>query len=296
MSTTIGSFENSEVYLQRGPRIPFSFDINVLFSGYEKCDPLHFAGPCYKAAYLFHIVLDGKGTLKVNNAVYNLKKHDMFLISPSDYVFYQADEDDPWEYKWIKFDGASVKFLLENAGLTGQSVFSCVSDEQWDVINGYMDRTLEYMVDEVAHYVRATGMFYVAFGWFLNEFGEDRKQTPDKMSFIKIINFITENFTKSLDMDTIARRTNYNRSHIYRLFMKNMNCSPKVYIDNLRLSLACEMLHETQYQIRDIVYKVGFKNYISFITAFKKKYGVLPTDYRADELLGKITTDKAEDK
>ena len=77
--------------------------------------------------------------------------------------------------------------------------------------------------------------------------------------------------------------SNYNRSHIYKIFMQNAKCSPKQYIDTLRLDLACEMLNETGYSINEIALRVGYKNYISFVNAFKKKYNTLPTAYRTNE-------------
>ena len=65
--------------------------------------------------------------------------------------------------------------------------------------------------------------------------------------------------------------------------MQNIKCSPKQYIDTLRLDLACELLNETNYTVNEIAIKVGYKSYISFVNSFKKKYGILPTVYRMNE-------------
>ncbi len=277
-----GMARNSDSFVQLGPIVPFSFSINVLYTGYEKCDPLHFAGPCYKKAYLLHIVLGGKGVFCCNGREYLLQKGDMFLVSPTDYIFYQADEKDPWEYRWIKFDGNSLKYLFENAGVNKQ-VFTVRDEEQFEKTVKYFEEVFELMRDEIAPYLRATGMFYLLLGWFLKNFGEARQIPEDRMSFVKILNYVNHHFVEDINMDVIADISNYNRSHIYKLFMKNMGCSPKEYINTLRLDLACEMLHETGYAINEVSAKAGFKNYISFVNAFKKKYGVLPTQYRKNE-------------
>jgi AraC-like DNA-binding protein len=279
----IKSYENNETFVQSGPAIPFAFNVNVLFTGYEHCDALHFAGPCYKQAYLLHIVLSGKGKLKINNTIYSLGKGDLFLIKPTDYVYYEADEHDPWEYRWIKFNGSSVALLLENAGLIDRHVFKTQDEAHLKSIERSMIDIYESMGDESAPYLKATGLFYVFFSEFLAQFNEQKAKSPDKMSFIKIVDYINQNFTKSMPMDEITRATNYNRSHIYKLFIKNFNCSPSEYIENLRMNLACEMLHETIYQIKEIGGLVGYNSYLSFVKIFKKHFALTPTEYRDKE-------------
>ena len=277
-----GRSENSDSFEQVGPVVPFSFNINVLFTGHEQCDRLHFAGPCYKKTYLLHIVESGKGMFRCNGKEYRLKKGDMFLITPTDYIFYQADDEEPWEYRWIKFSGSSLQYLFENAGIT-KSVFSIESEEQFNEAETLFKNIFDYMHDEISPYLRATGAFYVLLGWFLNSFGEVRTASADRMGFVKILNYLNSHFTEDINMDTIAEFSNYNRSHIYKLFIKNMGCSPKEYISTLRLNLACEMLRETNYSVNEVSIRTGFNSYVSFVNAFKKKYGILPTQFRKNE-------------
>ena len=164
------SEKNSEFYVQKGPIIPYMFDMNILYSGWEKCDPLHYAGPCCKGAYLLHIVISGKGIYKCNGKEYSLKKGQMFMILPQDNIYYQADKDDPWEYAWIRFEGSYFDLLLSNASIN-QRVFT-LNDDQLDYAKGLFTTLLDCMDDDIAPYLRATGHFYVFLGWLLNQFGK----------------------------------------------------------------------------------------------------------------------------
>ena len=101
----ISSMENSESFRQLGPQIAYSYDVNLLNVGYEKCDPLHYVGPLKKLVYLLHVVLDGKGQFRVNGTTYNLKRGDIFLINPDDMIYYQADRNEHWEYRWGRVNG-----------------------------------------------------------------------------------------------------------------------------------------------------------------------------------------------
>ena len=54
--------------------------------------------------------------------VYNKKKSGQgFLIAPGQVTTYRADEQEPWEYTWIEFDGLRAHEALNLAGISGQN-------------------------------------------------------------------------------------------------------------------------------------------------------------------------------
>ena len=62
-------------------------------------------------------VLSGTGTLMADNAkgdtqTYSVKSGQGFMIFPGQINTYIADEQLPWEYMWIEFDGLRVKEAL----------------------------------------------------------------------------------------------------------------------------------------------------------------------------------------
>ena len=97
-------------------------DLNIYQFGYEQCSPLHSFGPFVRNHYLFHYIISGKGTLlsTYQNQLreYKLEKDMGFLICPNTINHYFADENDPWEYTWVEFDGMKVKEFLDQSGVT----------------------------------------------------------------------------------------------------------------------------------------------------------------------------------
>lgn len=272
------SNKNSESYVQKGPMIPYVFDINILYSGREKCDPLHYAGPCCKGAYLIHVILSGKGIYRCNGKEYSLKKGQMFIILPQDNIFYQADKDDPWEYVWVRFEGSYFGYLLSNASIN-QRTFT-LSDEQLDYAMSNFATLFDSLDDDLAPYLRATGYFYEFLGWFVNQFGQKICVGEGKMSFMKLVSYINTHYTDNINMEKLESIAHYSRSHTYKLFMRYLGCSPKEYINTLRLRKACELLYETKLSAREVGEKVGYKSHVGFVKAFKKNYDILPSDYR----------------
>lgn len=77
----------------------------VFNCGLQSCAPNHSWGPGVRDHFLIHFVLSGKGKYVCEGKEYDLKAGDMFLIKPSQVVSYIADENDPWEYYWVGFNG-----------------------------------------------------------------------------------------------------------------------------------------------------------------------------------------------
>ena len=57
---------------------------------------------------------DSKGVTQT----YQVKSGQGFLIFPKQITTYIADNEDPWEYTWLEFDGLRVKEALNSTDLS----------------------------------------------------------------------------------------------------------------------------------------------------------------------------------
>jgi AraC-like DNA-binding protein len=53
------------------------------------------------------------------------------------------------------------------------------------------------------------------------------------------------------------------------------------YLHDYRLEKACQLLIEDRMNIAEVSYAVGFANRGYFAAAFRKKFGINPSDYQA---------------
>ena len=110
-------------------------DLGLYQFGREDCEPAHSFGPAIRNHYLFHYILNGKGTFMWQDAKGHehktpLKAGQGFLISPGQITTYVADERIPWEYCWLEFDGLRAKESLEITGLSvNQPIYNPVHHE-----------------------------------------------------------------------------------------------------------------------------------------------------------------------
>ena len=89
-----------------------NIELSIFNCGLERCAPGHTWGPGIRDHYLIHLVVAGKGTFEVGGHTWELVPGDLFFAQPSQLIRYTADEQQPWEYRWVGFNGACAHKLL----------------------------------------------------------------------------------------------------------------------------------------------------------------------------------------
>ena len=95
-----------------------------------------------------------------------------------------------------------------------------------------------------------------------------------------ITDYIRENYTKELSLEMVADRFGYSPSYLSRMFRKYAQTNYKTYLQNVRIEYGFQELANTDHTIGEIALNNGFPNQKAFTREFKKKYGLLPSEYR----------------
>ena len=86
--------------------------------GVQRCLPGYFYPHNAREGYHLHVVLSGKGVLRVRGQEYHIHDGQMFLLKDREDAFYQADMEEPWYYTWITFCGEHAGRYMQYAGFT----------------------------------------------------------------------------------------------------------------------------------------------------------------------------------
>lgn len=95
-----------------------------------------------------------------------------------------------------------------------------------------------------------------------------------------VIEFIKANYTKNIGVQEMADVVKMSESNLYAVFKKATGSSPIKYLNQYRLSIACELLQKTDQSIKEIAEKVGIPDQFYFSKLFKAKYSISPQQYR----------------
>lgn len=102
----------------------------------------------------------------------------------------------------------------------------------------------------------------------------------------RMMRVINENLSDpDLTVEMIADKIGISRVHLYRKTKDITNQSPKEFIRNYRLRRSAELLVGNKLNIAQISDFVGFSSPNNFSSAFKKLYGLTPTEYAAQKNL-----------
>ena len=104
-------------------------------------------------------------------------------------------------------------------------------------------------------------------------------QTPNN-TLQKILHYINKHYTEPINLTSIAEKFGFSTSYITKLFRNFLGKGTVDYINDLRLTAACEYLISSNHTIGEISNKIGFSNQYYFDRLFKRKYGVTPKEFR----------------
>ena len=81
-------------------------------------------------------------------------------------------------------------------------------------------------------------------------------------------------------IEQMAEAAGLSRAHFSREFRAAFGESPHSYLLTRRMERAAALLRNTDRSVTDVCFSVGLQSVGSFITSFKRTYGVTPTAYR----------------
>ena len=78
----------------------------------------------------------------------------------------------------------------------------------------------------------------------------------------------------------LASACHLSESQLRRQFVRAYGISPIAYRNRLRCRIAKELLSNRQLTVSEITQRIGYRAVADFCRAFRKEYGLSPTEYR----------------
>ncbi len=254
--------------------------LSILTSGHQICAPDFPWGPGIREMYLLHYIKKGKGIYQVGDRVYPLKAGDAFIIYPGELCRYQADREDPWEYYWVGFKGATAKQLLSQTDFSPENPYvHCEED-----LSPLIQQILQCKGQESRNQAEMTGRLYILLSRLMHK--EHLRGNPKhyrREYIFKIHEFITQNYPQKITVNHLADALGLSKSHLHRIFMEETGESPMQYLARYRIEQSLQLLKSTDMSIACIANAVGFGDQLYFSRVFSKQIGMSPSKYRQEK-------------
>ena len=259
--------ENNELYLYSG--------------GYDPTTPGHSYGPTVRSGYMIHYIYEGKGTFTCNEKTYYLEQGDFFFIEPNRVIKYLADKEDPWAFYWIGFKGGLVTEYLKRTTISYKNPIFKKNEaiEIKDILSEIIEISFIHQDNDILLNAKLLEILFQLTSKFPST--ENLLLNDQKNSlFVEAMQFIRNNYEEDIKIEQLAQRLSIDRTYLHRLFINELDMSPKDYLTKVRIRKAQELLQQSDLPIKIISVSVGYENTQQFSRIFKQNIGVSPNKYR----------------
>ncbi|MDO5392707.1 MAG: AraC family transcriptional regulator [Eubacteriales bacterium] len=244
--------------------------------------------------YEFYFFLEGRVTYRLGSRTYRLEPGDYLLIPPG--VEHNAETVSPnTPYRrfvlWLspsffrslcEQDPEGYGYAFHYAAANGGCHFRPDYVTMQEILGLLME-----MLEEQNHVRPFRGLSLhlklLSFLVFLNRLTHEQlneiSPSYENALYLSVCDYINQHLDETLSLDQIASFFYVSKYHIAHVFKDNMGISLHQYILKKRLH-ACKNAILTGMAFAKIYEQYGFHDYTVFYRAFKKEYGMSPTEYK----------------
>ena len=225
-------------------------------------------------------ITSGYAIHNINGQKYEIKKGDIYIISPSD--FHSLKVIEPLTYYNIMFSEQAVSPSVLYDILFAKSSYSLsLTNEEYHQVVSLFD----LITKQNDFYNYRNHMFYknlcdCIMIIILKKIPLANQGFHSSKNIYQSILYISRNFRYSISLEELALIAGLSRNYFCSLFKKTFGVTPVEYINAIRLNYAKNLIISTDYSITDVCYGSGFNSFSVFSKAFKKRYKEPPSHYR----------------
>lgn len=227
--------------------------------------------PHYHAAVELAYVLEGSVSAVIGGKSVVARAGEMF-VSGAYTVHSYNDEHAP---AMVAIFPLAETPSIQKQLLSGRFEKPVLTDE-----DGTLKTMLELLYAHRTDEIIRKGLSYSILGYVMKKAGVVYAHSGIKSGMMSdVLRYLSENYTQSINVESIATHFGYSRSRFSHLFKANIGVSIPRYINILRCRDAVKALMETDLPVVDVAISAGFNNTHTFYVAFKELYGMTPGEY-----------------
>lgn len=236
------------------------------------------------------MVLTGRVAVDTEGGRVELLPEDVMLINPHE-MHATTGEDAVLIALQVKpslFEGIVEKgtsFRLCSAG--------AVQQERYEEVRSILSRLILYCLsyeeqDSTVAHLMVQSILYELAAELVSSFREASPGAPRHSSETlkrlgAITAYLSEHYREPLTLRDVAAQQYLSVPYLSSFFERTMGVTFSQYLTSLRLRSATRDLLRTDKRMDDIAAENGFPNTRSFVSAFRRTHGILPSRYRAEQ-------------
>lgn len=224
------------------------------------------------------IILDGTGTHVFNGTEYSISKGDAYLLTPID--FHEIRASSPVELINVSFDemwlSENIRTFLYATDFSKMRRFDVEDYHRLIVVADLLRHECETdapCINQLLEYLLSR---FLQYQMLQTESGVNRQHWR---GIQKAAAYIELHFREKVTLQQLAAMSGYNPTYFSELFRKLTGETYMERLTSLRINYAKALL-TSGLCVSDACFESGFGSLSNFLTAFKAKCGVPPSEYR----------------
>ena len=231
------------------------------------------------------VFISGKVTYHIEGKAYHLKPRDILLVSQGAIHKPEIDPSVPYERYifWIR-DDLSCQEL--------NTCFQKANDRSFNLVRA--DSALQERLKDLLPEIEQTlqnkhfgdtvlrNALFTQFMIYINRIFLRTSSSPDKKAYSadtqveQLLKYINRNLSENLSIDQLAERFFLSKYHMMRKFKNETGYTIHNYITSKRLLMARSLISQG-IPVMKAALASGFRDYTTFVRAYKKQFGKAPS-------------------
>ena len=271
--------EDSEYFVYSPSRTALDVFSYPLQCGHFIYEPGYFLKRDSYDSFLLMYIQKGELDLEINRHKYHVSSNNFILLDCYERHSYSTSAG--WECLWCHFDGVTARnyygIITSHLG----NVFAMpdpypVLAKLSSIYNVFHTGAVvrEPLLSKYLNDIMTEFMLYLPVKNKTQNFSGAAEKT---------ITYINEHFAENISVTDLAEKAGLSHYYFIRAFKRETGFTPHEYVLNTRIATAQYLLKNTRLKVKDICYQTGFSDESIFCSAFKKRLGMTPTQYRTSE-------------
>ncbi|GAA3407226.1 AraC family transcriptional regulator [Paenibacillus hodogayensis] len=228
-----------------------------------------------------HFLVSGKGYVETEGVVHTLQAGNAFLYFPLEEQRYYSSEDDPWDVRWVHFNGDLLKEFLTQHGFHRSTLWSLNQLKPLEDAHRALYR--EAKEHKLLYETRLSTYTYS----FLMEFMNQAVPfSPVKSVLLaeripELLPLMQEQAREPFDLAYWAERAGISPFYFCKQFRKAMRMTPLEFVTLCRLQYGKQrLLEQPDAPVKRIAEEAGYASASYFNKKFMEREGMTPTKFR----------------
>lgn len=262
------------------------FNVDLDSSFFSKTTPVISDVLCKIKQEHYHVTQElffiGEDPLTVFYDDKSVEYKNCILCIPAKFCHFSSRNNDyriTFSYSYTEKTGKSFEEFFKNI-CNSPTPIKLETDEK---VLTYVSELYDIFIsDSYVNEEIATSLLKLIFYkmYTLNTQKQNGSSTLVNESYLLTIDAIINSFQDDINLQTIADALHLSTKQTSRIILKAYNKSLSQLLIEKRLSVACQLLRQTDSSISDIVKHVNFPSESYFYHKFKKEFGCTPYKYK----------------